>query len=332
MVDKRHWHKRYHSDALTGYMGLSLELRGAYTTFLDLLYDRGEALVDNERLMAGYLNCSVRKYKSIRDQLVEMDKLILLPEGKITNKRFEKELENVVKTSRKRAESGAKGGDKSHELRKKINENKDGVQASATNEDKQLPLYARELEARSQSIDTSSTIHNSELNSEKERTIPTCPKPSSDEGAGSSNHYPQDFEIFWKLYSRKNDKKHSAYQSWMKAIKATSPEAICKAADAYLASMEPDKRHGPFQMMAATWLNQKCYLDDFEPHGSKSGSIDLSHIPDDEKPWAISVAAFKRFGKIDFKLWSQFRNDNCPPKYRQQLESIGFTGAEHQAL
>ena len=44
------WHKRYHSDALNGYMGLSLEERGAYTTLLDLMYQSGEPVIDNERV------------------------------------------------------------------------------------------------------------------------------------------------------------------------------------------------------------------------------------------------------------------------------------------
>jgi len=115
------WHKRYHSDALNGYMGLSLEERGAYTTLLDLMYQRGEAVVDNERLIAGWMQVSLRRYRVLRDGLIRTGKIIRLDDGRLSNARFEKEAENFSKTSRKRAENGSKGGVKSAENRKSLN-------------------------------------------------------------------------------------------------------------------------------------------------------------------------------------------------------------------
>jgi len=105
------WHKRYHSDALTGYRGLTLEQRGAYTTILDLLYDSGEdSLSASERWMAGQLDVSVRKWRAIRDELVDLGKLSLLPDGRITNARYLREKAKAEAVSAKRAEAGAKGG------------------------------------------------------------------------------------------------------------------------------------------------------------------------------------------------------------------------------
>lgn len=127
-----HWHRRYHEKAINGYMGLTLEQRGAYTTLLDLMYDRGEPLLDNERLLAGYLNCSLRKYRTIRDQLIEMGKIQKTQNGKLTNSRFEKEREKDAKTSRTRSEAGKQGGKKSGEVRKKTNENNDHYEAKAS--------------------------------------------------------------------------------------------------------------------------------------------------------------------------------------------------------
>ena len=113
------WHKRYHSDALNGYMGLSLEERGAYTTLLDLMYQSGEPVVDNERLIAGWMQVSLRRYRILRDKLIVSGKIIRLADGRLTNARFQKERENSSKTSRKRAENGSRGGVKSAEVRKK---------------------------------------------------------------------------------------------------------------------------------------------------------------------------------------------------------------------
>lgn len=124
----RPWHARYHSDALAGYMPLTLELRGAYTTLLDLMYDRWEALPDNERLMAGYLGVSVRKWRAVRRALLDAGKIHVTEDKKISNRRFEKERDSALKASRKRAENGSNGGRKSAELRKNNNNiNGDGV-------------------------------------------------------------------------------------------------------------------------------------------------------------------------------------------------------------
>ena len=122
-MSARPYHKRYHSDALAGFMSLTLEERGAYQTLLDLIYDRGGPILDNERLLAGYMGCSVRKWRLLREQLIEKRKIRLNDAGEITNDRAEKEFENDAKTARKLAENGSSGGRKTAEKLKKSNEN-----------------------------------------------------------------------------------------------------------------------------------------------------------------------------------------------------------------
>lgn len=110
-MSQRPWHKRYHSDALTGYRGLTLEERGAYNTILDLLYDSGEeALPAHERWMTGQLNCSTRKWRAIRATLIAAGKIDELPDGRITNARYLRERAKTLDLSGKRAEAGSKGG------------------------------------------------------------------------------------------------------------------------------------------------------------------------------------------------------------------------------
>ncbi|PSO12617.1 MULTISPECIES: DUF1376 domain-containing protein [unclassified Sphingobium] len=127
-MSAQHWHKRYHSDALTGFMSLTLEERGAYQTILDLIYDRGGPIVDNDRLLAGYMGVSLRKWAALRDTLISKGK-ISIEDGQITNARAIFELEKSSKTSRKLAENGSKGGCKSGEIRKKPNENSETDEA-----------------------------------------------------------------------------------------------------------------------------------------------------------------------------------------------------------
>lgn len=105
------WHKRYHSDALTGYRGLTLEQRGAYSTCLDLLYDGdSDFLPASDRWMAGQLDVSVRKWRTVRDELVAVGKLILTDDGRVTNGRFLRERGRRLELSEKRAEAGQAGG------------------------------------------------------------------------------------------------------------------------------------------------------------------------------------------------------------------------------
>lgn len=139
------YHKRYHSDALAGMMSLTLEERGAYNTLLDMMYDRGGPLIDNERLLAGYMNCSIRKWRALREILIEKRKIRINSHGLITNGRTEKEIENTSKTHRKRVEWGSKGGRTRAENEKKGNENNEGDQGNleATSSDPQAISEAR---------------------------------------------------------------------------------------------------------------------------------------------------------------------------------------------
>lgn len=124
------YHKRYHSDALAGMMPLTLEERGAYNTLLDMIYDRGGPLIDNERLLAGYMNCSIRKWRQIRESLLAKRKIAIDRDGCIANRRAQKEIENTTKTHRKLIEAGAKGGRARAENEKKDNEDNESGQAS----------------------------------------------------------------------------------------------------------------------------------------------------------------------------------------------------------
>lgn len=124
------YHKRYHSDALAGFMSLTLEQRGAYQTLLDMIYDRGGSIHDNERLLAGYMQCSVRLWRKLRSDLLEKGKIYITADGHISNDRAEKEIENAAKTSRERAENGSKGARVKRDKQEKSKENNVGTQAT----------------------------------------------------------------------------------------------------------------------------------------------------------------------------------------------------------
>lgn len=102
------YHRRYHGDALQGYTKLDLEERGAYTTILDLIYDAGGPIEYNDRWLAGQWNCSLRKMKALLSRLLTLQKLYITTDGKISNHRCERELEQTEINSRKQAEKRIK--------------------------------------------------------------------------------------------------------------------------------------------------------------------------------------------------------------------------------
>lgn len=127
------YHRRYQGDALQGYRKLTLEQRGAYTTILDLIYDEGGPIEFNERWLAGELNCSLRKAKALLDELLELRKIYVTRDGKISNHRAEQEIGNALKISRKRAENGSKRKDNSAEKPEKRSKNNDAVKQLLNN-------------------------------------------------------------------------------------------------------------------------------------------------------------------------------------------------------
>lgn len=144
-MSKNPWYKRYPSDFIAATVGMPLELKGAYSMCLDLIYDRNGKIPDDPQFIAGVCGCSVRKWNSLRARLVETGKLIET-DGHLTNSRADKELEKTAKTTRKLAENGAKGGNKNAENKGQSSENNNVAQAG-------LKLSRARLEARSQILD-----------------------------------------------------------------------------------------------------------------------------------------------------------------------------------
>jgi uncharacterized protein YdaU (DUF1376 family) len=128
------WYARDHQKALDGMMVLTLEERGAYNTVLDLIYSRSGPVPDDERWLAGWMGCSVKKWRLLRAALLVKNKLYAseLPDGQsaLMNERARLELDSAMSRRRAAGESGSKGGRKSAETRANINKNNDDDQAT----------------------------------------------------------------------------------------------------------------------------------------------------------------------------------------------------------
>lgn len=114
MTNALPYYPRYPRDFLDGTAGMTLEIKGAYSVVLDLIYMMGErGLPDDARYISGQLGCSVRKWNSIRETLISAGK-IFTENGIISNTRADKE-KIIQRTYR----------DNKAENRRRPNKNKD---------------------------------------------------------------------------------------------------------------------------------------------------------------------------------------------------------------
>lgn len=123
-MSRRPWYKRFAGDFIAGTLALTLEEKGAYSMVLDMIYDRGEAIPDDPQWIARVCGCSTRKWKQIREKLIEVGKL-WEAEGRLFNKRAEKQITSEEKEHDLLVESGTKGGLKTAENKYNDNSNND---------------------------------------------------------------------------------------------------------------------------------------------------------------------------------------------------------------
>jgi len=101
------YYKAYPRDFIEGTIGMPFELKAAYRLVLDLIYMQGGNLPDDARYISGLLGCTLRKWNSLRGELIAMGKIETNGEF-LTNKRAVIELETTRKFTEKQAENRSK--------------------------------------------------------------------------------------------------------------------------------------------------------------------------------------------------------------------------------
>ena len=113
------WYKREPQAFLRGVQGMGPELIGAYAVILEILYARGGDMPRDDRHLAGVLGCSIRKARSMTEQLVSLGK-IEINGGNVANERASLEFESRKK---QRENGGASNENKELARQKRIEEN-----------------------------------------------------------------------------------------------------------------------------------------------------------------------------------------------------------------
>ncbi len=120
----------YPDDWLAGTVELTLEEEGSYIRICALIYSKGRPIPDNNRWLAGMCRISTRKWRTLRQALIDKEK-ITISDGLIHQQRCRKELERAAKTARNRAESGSSGGRKTAERRANLLQSQKTAPANA---------------------------------------------------------------------------------------------------------------------------------------------------------------------------------------------------------
>jgi uncharacterized protein YdaU (DUF1376 family) len=105
------WYKRYPADFREGTRKLSFEERGFYGDVLDLIYESGNALVDDDADNAHHLRADLRTYRRLKARLVELGKLYLA-DGMVRNGRADAEATAAATRIAMARDHGKLGGEK----------------------------------------------------------------------------------------------------------------------------------------------------------------------------------------------------------------------------
>ena len=119
------WYKRDPRDFLEGVQGMGPDLIGAYAVILDILYARHGEMPRDDRHLAGVLGCSIRKARSLTEQLLAIKK-IEIEGGNIVNERALREIKER-ETNAKPTRNGDENGptlNENNDLDRQIREDK----------------------------------------------------------------------------------------------------------------------------------------------------------------------------------------------------------------
>lgn len=137
------WFKCYPRDFREGLTGLTCDERGAYTTILMLIYERGAPVPDDDAWIAANLWCSVRTWKKMRASLIVKRRLFALNingEDCLMDERAAEEIAKTADLCTLRKTAGKEGGKRSAAKRTPVsNENNELDQASASGLVNQTP-------------------------------------------------------------------------------------------------------------------------------------------------------------------------------------------------
>ena len=221
------WYKRDVRKAIAGMACLTPEERGCYNTLIDHQYLMNRALHDDDRYLAGLMNCDIRVWRRIRQNLIAKGRLQVTCDGRIEDIRASYELASRQAQRSQRVASGQLGGIASGESRK----NNGLGEACASGPLNQIRVDKSRVE-------------------EKRRDKIRVEEIRDD--------FSSEFDEFWNWYPRKKG-KGAARASFLKTLSTTSGSEVVAGARKF--AIECHGKDEQYIPHPATWLNQERWLD-----------------------------------------------------------------------
>lgn len=276
----------YPDEWLVGTATLEADERGCYVTVCCLIYSYGEPVVDDVSDLAKLCNVTPKKWRAIRETLLSKGKLRLTEDGRLTNGRCEVELAKSLNRTQNAREIGANGGKKSGETRKNrsaaSSENNDLDEPDASKKSKLTNNHQPYKELTLEADASKATVKAAPLGHDPKPANPQSQDPDAT------------FGEWWESVPRKVSKGR-AEKAYRVALKQAQPEELLTGIRRYAAEVRGTDPK--FMKHPATWLNDKCWLDEPAPSLFPGGHQHDPHRPHrgnrNDRPggWAAAAIA-----------------------------------------
>lgn len=277
-MSARPWYKRYPSNFIAGTIKMPLELAGAYSYVLDLIYDKGGPVDDDPQWLSRVCGCSVRRWKQHRAALLDLGKITLTEDGLITNARAERQMHSEGVEAAALSSSGARGGSerqkKSVENLAKVGDKPEIKSAKVEDKDAEKTTISADInDVAKKGLDDPAKHTRARLDAryqkiESKKDSPVPPpsleparpveKPEAAPKRGAVKSLTEEqldrFETWWQVYPRKVA-KGAARTAYAKA------EMMCDPGMLLARAGEVEDR-GEYTPHPATWLNKERWLDE----------------------------------------------------------------------
>lgn len=243
---------------------LSLDQEAFYLRLINLMYRYDGALPDNDDLLHFKTRTSMRMFKKLKKQLLDMEK-IFIKDGLLMNTKVNLELDFINEKSAKNSRAA------------KIKHAK--VQRKLSQKKPKLLEYKEKPSA----------------NAQQTLCIDGCESPAiqGNRGTGDNKNIQKeiiekDFDEFWTLCLRKKSKAQ-ALINYKKARKDTDKDLIHNSMKAYSKNCEEEGTEEKYIKKPSNWLTAGMYNDQLEMNG-------YDYLNASNSTWKARIKAYKRNG------------------------------------
>lgn len=276
-MSRETWFKMYPAKYLADTRHMTLEQRGAYMDHICMQMERDGPLPDDMHWLAHQMHISVRKARSIVDELIALKKIKRTPEG-LTNEKCEE----VIAERQTKAEINAEAARK-REAEKRARAQDNGavktvfadvsrtVREDFTAEPKlnQRPNNGENSKKGNKNNETQAGLWQKESTTRAPAHAQEDKDKEGKRGMCANAHPAEDqiddaFEAFWQAFPPKRRRdRMDARKAFVQILTGRHPRKLRATAEQIIAAVKAGRGIDPEEPpMPTTWLNKGRWLDD----------------------------------------------------------------------